>query len=250
MLMKRTFYLYLIITIAIYSKLNADTTLMNQLRSYNTPNPSYRDSNLSLRERLTNWFPNHFVIYIDNHYYLSTPRVNDIRSDFYIKYNVFSNRNSVIPDTTAYFTEDYIRFRNNETIPANGLSNNDFYDIKNQLAWLTVLFRAVGSPLPDVMLTTYDEVETYVIVNEYNLRQKVILPSFTETMKKLNHFYQGYTSYFQMNEIIKINNRIEFYGTMFLKNHASNDTDFVDVRFHTNRQNQIDLIMFFIYRNI
>ena len=224
--------------------------LMPQLRHHATPSITHKDQNLSVREQLNKWFPNHFVIFLDNHYYLSTPRHRDIRSDFYVKYDIFNPRMTITPDTTAIYTENAITLRTNEVIPVNGLSNNDIQDIKNQIAWLTVLFRSLGTPVPELMLSFYDEVETYVIVNELNLRQKVILPSFTETMKKLNHFYQGYTSYFQMNEIIKINSRIEFYGTMYLWNNSSKKTDFMDVRFHTNRQTEIDLIMFFIYRDI
>ena|GEM_PF-2653522 len=228
----------------------SETPLMLQLRRHSYHSLEQRDHGLLLRERLNKWFPNHFVIYLDNHYYLSTPRYNDIRSDFYIKYNVFNPRMTVVPDTSATFTDDSIILRNNEIIPASGLTHKDFYDIKNQISWLTVLFRTLGSPVPELMLSYHDEVDTYVIVNEYNLRQKVILPSFAETIKKLNQFYEGYTAYFQMNEIVKMNSRLEFYGTVFLRDIANNRTDFIDVRFHTNRQNQIDLVMFFIYRDI
>ena len=230
--------------------LYSETPLMRELNRDRYPSIGQRDQNLTVRDRLSKWFPNHFVIFLDSYYYVSTPRFNDIKSDFYIRYNVFNPRMSIMPDTTATFTENAIVLRNNEIIPANGLTYNDFYDIKNQIAWLTVLFRSLGSPLPELMITQRDEVDTWVIVNENDLRQRVILPSFAETILKLNLFYEGYTSYFQMNEIVKMNNRLEFYGTLFLKDRASSQTDFVDVRFHTNRQNQIDLIMFFIYRDV
>jgi len=223
---------------------------MRQLNRDRYPSLRERDQNLTVSERLRKWFPNHFLIYLDNHYYLSTPRYNDFRSDFYIRHDVFNPRMSIVPDTTATFTENSIILRNNEIIPANGLTNHDFQDIKNQIAWLTVLFRTLGSPIPELMLTQHDQVDTWIIVNENNLRQKIILPSFAETITKLNQFYLGYTAYFQINEVIKMNSRLEFYGTLFLSDKANNQTDFVDVRFHTNRQNQIDLIMMFIYRDV
>ena len=247
--MKKIIIIILFLSIVVVT-IVADTPLMFQLKRDTYQSLRDRNQNIPLQQRLNLWFPNHFVIFLDGHYYLSTPRYNDIRSDFYIKYNIFNPGMAVIPDTTATFTPDAVILRNRETIPASGLTENEFYDIKNQLAWLTVLFRTLGSPVPELMLSQNDEVETYVIVNEYDTRQMVILPSFAETIKKLNQFYEGYTAYFRINEIIKMNNRLEFYGTMFLRDIQNNRTDFVDVRFHTNRQNQIDLVMFFIYRNV
>ena len=241
--------LIFIFNIGVYG-LFGETSLMRQLRDDSPVFVRERDHNMLLRDRLDSWFPNHFVIYLDNGYYLSTPSYNEVRSDFYVRQSIYSPYMAVIPDTSATFDESSIILKNKEVIPANGLSADDFYDIKNTIAWLTILFRTHGSPVPDIMLGGYDEVETYVIVNEQSLRQKIIMPSFTETIKKLNQFYQGYTSYFRMNEIVKMNSRIEFYGTVFIRDLSTRKTDFMDVRFHTNRQNQIDLIMFFIYRDV
>jgi hypothetical protein len=203
-----------------------------------------------LIERLDRWFPYHSKLVLGEHYYLTAPYYRGLRADFFVRYDPFSRNVFVEVDTSAIFTDNAIILRTGEVIPAHNLSHDDFIDMKNQIAWLTVLFRTLGTPIPEIMLGNYDEVETYVIVNEDSVRQKIILHSFKETIKKLNTFYEGSITYFNFNEIVKSNGRIEFFGTLFVRDKVNDVVDFVDVRFHTSRQNQINLIMFFIYRDI
>lgn len=228
----------------------AETPLFRHLNRTFYSSIRLKDEKLPLTNKLDKWFPYHQRIIIDNSYYLTKPYFNDIRADFFIKYDEYSHRASVIPDTSCVFTDSTIVLKNNEIIPASNLSVKDFIEIKNQISWLTVLFRTLGTPIPELMLGNYDDVDTFVIIYEDSLKQKVILPSFTETIKKLNHFYEGKTTYFKFNEVKKINSRLEFFGTVFIKDIENDITDFIDVRFHTNRLNEIDLVMFFIYRNV
>jgi len=246
--MKKSILILLLLAISIL--LHCETPLFRQLNRGLFDSIRNRDQNLPLVERLDRWFPHHQKIVMGDAFYLTTPYFRDFRSDFFVQYEPFYRRIAVIPDTTAFFSEKEIVLSTGEVIPAFNLTHEDFLDVKNQIAWLTVLFRTLGTPMPELMIERRDDIETYVIVNEDSLRQKVILPSFAETIKKLNQFYDGNVSYFQFNEVIKSNSRLEFFGHLFIRDVENETVDFIDVRFHTNRQNEINLVMFFIYRKV
>jgi hypothetical protein len=201
-------------------------------------------------ERLDRWFPRHTRLVLDGMFYMTTPYYRDFRSDFFVEYEPFARGREFNVDTSATHTEDTIVLNTGEIIPAFNLTEQDFMDIKNRLVWLTTLIRTLGTPVPELMLTNTDEVETWVIVNENSLRQKVIMPSFADTVRRMNVFYSGNIAYFKFNEIRKINGRLEFFGHVMIRDIANDKTDFVDIRFHTNRQNEINLVMLFIYRDV
>jgi len=230
--------------------LTAETPLFRQLQHVHYQSMRTRDQNLTLTERLQKWFPRHFRLIIGDNFFLTTPYFGDFRSDFFIRYEPFTRGLVINVDTSATHNENEIILKTGEVIPAFNLTEQDFFDIKNQLAWLTTMFRTLGTPVPELMFTGYDEVETWVIVNEDSLRQKVIMPTFTDTVKRLNSFYSGNLSYFRFNEIRKHNGRLEFFGHIMIRDLAKNTTDFIDIRFHTNRQNEINLVMLFIYRDV
>lgn len=247
--MKLKIYLALILIISSYS-IYAHSKLMREMYKTYYPSIRLKDQRLTLREKLQKWFPKHQIISIDKKYYLTSPYFRDLRADFFIKNDVVSRRTSVIPDTTATFSDSTIVLNTGESIPAFNLDHKDFREIKNQIAWLNVLFRTIGTPIPELMLGNFDEVETYVIIYNNNNREMVIMPSFTETVKKINYYYENHLVYFEFEEVKKVNSRLEFNGKMFIRNTSKNLTDFIEVRFHTNRLNEIDLAMFIIHKNI
>jgi len=240
----------LVIFIASVVLLRGETPLFWQLQRIHYQSLRERDQNLTLTERLDRWFPRHFRLILDGKFFLTTPYFQDFRSDFIIEFEPFVRGDVFNIDTTATYTENEIILRTGEVIPAHNLTEQDFVDIKSKLSWLTTMFRTLGTPVPELMITVNDEVETWVIVNEDSLRQKVILPSFADTVRRLNSFYAGNMSYFRFNEIRKINDRLEFFGHIMVRDEANDVTDFIDIRFHTNRQNEINLVMLFIYREV
>jgi hypothetical protein len=198
--------------------------------------------------RLDKWFPHHIKMIFGDTYYLTSPYYNGLRSDFYLKFNPNNPLQYIIPDTSATHTDSTIVFRTGEVIRAVNLTEKDYRDIAGQMAWLTALFRTLGTPVPEVMLGNYDAVETWVIVYEDGKKEMIIMPTFTETIQRLSLFYHGFTPYFKFSEVRKSNSRLEFFGTLYVRDRRDDVSDFIDVRFHTNRQNEIDLVMFFIYR--
>ena len=249
--MLRKFLLMSVIFVMSFSTwLYSDSLLIKELRKNHYPSLRFKDQRLTLKEKLQKWFPKHQIINVDKNYYLTTPYFRHKRSDFVIKNDVISRRSSVIPDTTCTFTDSTIVLNTTEIIPAFNLTQDDFRQIKNQLAWLTVLFRTLGTPIPELMLGNFDEVDTYVIINKGEVKERIIMPSFTETVKKLNNFYENKQVYFEFAEVKKINSRLEFFGSMFVRDSQANKTDFIEIRFHTNRLNEIDLVMFIIHKNV
>jgi hypothetical protein len=230
--------------------LMAEAPMFRQLRTAPLQRVDQRDANLTQRQRLDRWFPHHMKLIMGGQMYLTTPYHRGFRSDFFVGDFPFLSRDPINPIITSTFTDTTIVLQTGEVIPATDLLEQDFIDIKDQIAKLTIMFRSLGTPLPDQMIRGIDNIETFVIVNENGSREKVIFPSFAETVRRLNSFYQGYTSFFQFTEVIKMNSRLEFYGTFFIRNNRTHSTDFIDVRFHTNRRNEINLVMFFIYRDV
>ena len=249
--MQRKLYtLFFILLLTSLNFIHSETLLLKKLQQSYNPYLRLKDQKLTLKEKLHKWFPKHQIINVDKNYYLTTQYFQDTRADFIIKNDVTSRRTSVIPDTVCSYTDSTIVLNTKEIIPAYNLSKTDFKEIKNQIAWLTVLFRTLGTPVPELMLGNYDEIETYVIINNQDSRDRIIMPSFTETIKKINYHYENQNAYFEFKEIKKINSRLEFFGNMFIKNADNNNVDYIDIRFHTNRLNEIDLVMFIIHQDI
>ena len=223
----------------------SETPMYNQLNLYNNDSLRSRDTQLPLTMRLDKWFPHHSKLFLGGSYYLTTPYFHGFRGDFYVK---LSN-GRIVPDFGCEFTGDAITFKNGESLKAVHLTEQDFHDISGQLALLKVIFRSLGTPLPEQVLWYDDDIESWVVIYENEKKERIIMPSFAETIRRMNLVYQGCVPYFRFNEIRKSNSRLEFFGTIFIRDMNNNTIDFIDVRFHTNRQNQIDLVMFFVYRN-
>ena len=227
-----------------------ETPLTRQLNWGLIPTIRYKDQSLSVHEQLDKWFPHHQKILIGYNYYLTTPYFQDIRADFYLEYHIENQKSTITADITATYTEDEIILKNSERIKASNLTEIDFLEIKSQLAWLNVVFRTLGTPIPEILYGEDDDIETWTIIYDEDKKERVILPSLKDTIKRLNSFYEGQLVYFKFNEVKKINSRIEFYGTFLIKDLVKSQTDFIDIRFHTDRWNEIDLVMLFVYRNI
>ena len=242
--------LIIVVYLAITYKLFCETPLTRQLNWGLMPTIRYKDQNLSIHEQLDRWFPHHQKILIGYNYYLTTPYFQDIRADFYLEYHIEDRKSVIKADNTATYTEDAIIFKNNERIRATNLTEIDFLEIKSQLAWLNVIFRSLGTPLPEILYGEDDDIETWTIVYDEDKKERVILPSLKDTIKRLNSFYEGQLVYFKFNEVKKINSRVEYYGTFLIKDLINSQTDYIDIRFHTDRWNELDLVMLFVYRNI
>jgi len=238
------------ISVIIVSLLRAESPLTRQLEYALIPTIKFKDEKLSIHDKLNKWFPNHQKLLMGYYYYLTMPYYNDIRADFYLEYIIQDNKGLIKADTTAIFLDETIIFKNDERIKATGITEWDFLDIKSQLAWLNVLFRSLGTPVAELILGEEDEIEIWTIIYEDDKKERVLLPSLHSTIKRLNSFYENHLVYFKFNEVKKINSRLEFYGTFLIKDPKKEKTDFIDIRFHTDRWNEIDLIMLFIYRNI
>jgi len=206
------------------------------------------DDNIPFSMRIDKWFPYHSMIRLENSYYLTTQYFNGFRGDFYIKYAPNNPNTYIVPDTDCTFTDDSIIFKNGEVIPAINLTETDFHTIAPQLAWLQVLFRSLGTPVTDLILGNSDDVENWVVIYEDGNKNLIMFPTFAEAMRRISEFYQGYISYFTFKDIHKANGRLEFFATLLVRDRHNEVTDYVDVRFHTDIDNVIDLVMFFIYR--
>jgi len=206
------------------------------------------DDNLPFSMRIDKWFPYHSMIRMENSYYLTTQYFNGFRGDFNIKYDPYNPHTFIVPDTDCTFTENSIIFKNGEVVPAVNLTEQDFHDIAPQLAWLQVLFRSLGTPVPDLILGYNDEVENWVVIYEDGYKNLIMFPTFADAMRHISQFYQGYVPYFSFKDIHKSNGRLEFFATLLVRDRRNEVTDYVDVRFHTDIENVIDLVMFFIYR--
>jgi hypothetical protein len=198
--------------------------------------------------RLDKWFPHHSKLSLGGSYYLTTPYYFDFSGDLYIRFNPMNPRAFVTPDMRASAIENGIQFRTGEVIRTRHLDDQDVLDIMDQLGYLLVLFRSLGTPIPELILGSRDDIETWVIVYEDGVKHRVIFPSFYDSIIAINDYYQGYIPYFQIDEVRKMNSRLEFFGKLLVHNQKNQTTDFMDVRFSTNRQNEIHLVMFFIYR--
>jgi len=241
--MKRLYILtvFLFLRVLIFS----ETQMFYQLNNHFYEPLRNRDIHLPLSMRLDKWFPHHSKLFLGGGYYLTTPYFHTFRGDFYIR----QSQGRVIPDFGCEFTENAITFKNGEKMRAVNITEQDFHDIQSQLALIKVLFRSLGTPLPELMVWNDDDVESWVIIYENDKKDRVIMPSLAETIRRMNRVYQGSIPYFRYNEIRKSNSRLEFFGTLFVRNPNTDSVDYIDVRFHTNRKNEIDLVMFFIYRD-
>jgi hypothetical protein len=246
--MKKLKIYTLLVILAMGSLLLAELPLHRQLNHLRYDSKRERDLHLPFTMRLDKWLPNHSRLSLGGSYYLTTPYYFGFSGDFYLRFNPMNPRAYVTPDMRATAIEDGIQFRTGEVIRAKHLYPEDVDDIKDQLGYLLVLFRSLGTPIPELILGSRDDIETWVIVYEDDVKHRVIFPSFYDSVIALNDYYQDYIPYFQIDEVRKMNSRLEFFGKLLALNTKNQTTDFIDVRFSTNRQNEIHLVMFFIYR--
>jgi hypothetical protein len=226
-----------------------DLPMHIRLDDYNYSRLSNRDNDLPFDMQLDKWFPHHSKLFFGNMIYLTTPYFLGARSDFYISRNPQNEFTVILRDTQYTHTDTELTMKTGEIIQLKYLSESDIFDIKPQIAWLTILFRSLGSPVPELMLGAIDDAESWLVIYENDEKNRLIFDSFHDCIRRINSFYEGYVSYFMIDEIRKMNGRLEFFGTLFMLDKLNDKMDFIDVRFHTNRDNVIDLTMFFIYRD-
>jgi len=246
--MRKTLCLILFYIMGVSVCLYSDPVMYHDLLQRRLKSLENADSEIPFSMQLDKWFPHHSKIRMGDGYYLTTPYFNGFRGDFFVKYDSKNPYTHIVPNTEVTFTDRNITFKNGEVIDAFDLTERDFHEIAGQLAWLQTLFRSLGSPIPDMILSDRDNVEHWVIIYEDGHKNLILYNTFSEAMKKISQFYQGYVPYFEYKWIRKSNNRLEFFATLLLRDIENEVTDFVDVRFHTNLENEIDLAMFFIYR--
>jgi len=247
-IMRKTLCLILLCILGVYTSLLCDPIMYQELSRGRLISRDNEDNQIPFSMQLDKWFPHHSKIRMGDGYYLTTPYFNGLRGDFFVKYDSKNPYTYIVPNTEVTFTDRTITFKNGEVMQAYDLTERDFREIAGQLAWLQTLFRSLGSPIPDMILSDQDDVEHWVIIYEDGHKNLILYNTFSEAMKKISQFYQGYVPYFQYKWVRKTNNRLEFFATLLLRDMENEVTDYVDVRFHTNLENEIDLAMFFIYR--
>jgi len=205
---------------------------------------------LSFAERIKQWLPYHQKEIINEFNYFTTSEYQGFRGSFCLNNNENHLDPSYLANQFLVFHGDTITLFNEEVISAHNITSNDFNDLAQQIVFLNLLFRTLGTPIPEIIYEQTDNIQTWLITNEDNIRERRIFYSFEDAIWKLNYFYQGWKIYFRFLDIRKINSRIELIGTLYSVDPSSHKTDYMDIRLHTDRNNEIDLCMIFIYRDI
>jgi len=195
-------------------------------------------------EYLKSIFPSHLILKLNRNFYLYLPKKNDFSANL-----VFGQETSS-PFIKKWEKRDsYYVFFAQDSIYASRISIKDSEQIIPVINTLIYTFKCLGTPLYRD-LSYKSQAETWLIRNVDEKRTKEGFQDFRQVLDIFHKKWNGYNIYLKLNEIKKANGHIEFSLNIIAEKPFDKNKDFLDVRFHTDQDLNIDLVMFFLYENV
>ncbi len=150
---------------------------------------------------------------------------------------------------SAEIYQNYLIINNSEKILAKGIPSKELSAVKDKITQITILHRLLGNDFFSSLLVPITTKTSIFLRSTEN--HKFEFNDYSSFLNRMNNYWNNRIVYFQLTELKKNNeNRLEFWGTLFAVDHQNKTYDYADVRFHLNKKNQLDLIMWFIYPDL
>jgi len=191
-------------------------------------------------------FPDHKVSVKSDVIKIEKKPYLDLSSNIYLESIRKDNNISFHPSEEAYIENNELILWNNDKIRISGMDNSEVLDIVPSITNINILHRSLGTNLKFFFLLP-DIVSTTAIFNLAEGREILEFDSYFSLMMLLDEYLENYNFYFNMTEIKKVNGFIEFSGDFAALSPDQKTTYFAKARFHLNKKNIMDLIMFSFY---
>lgn len=195
-------------------------------------------------DRLKAIFPNHLIVKMNQRYHLSMPKKELMNGD--LIFNLDANK-PFLKD--ALIKPDYIVFPTRDTMVYRWIQKDELDIITPQITTLLYSFKCLGTDFyPNIKFQT--DADTYFIHYKNDVKTKKEYTAYRPVLDMFHQKWKRNQIYLRLNEAKKVNDYTEFTINLISINPKTKKKDFVDVRFHFNLKNEIDLVMFFYYEDI
>lgn len=190
------------------------------------------------------YFSSHQQMTFNNKIYFKTPVIDDMNANLVLVKNhksIYDNSYSVYSNSIVYSSTDSISF--------NKLTSQEILAIAPQINQLIYMLKCLGTPHYELFLRN-DPITSFLIINENEKRINKSYESLQEALKALHTQWQARIIYLKLNPIIKKNNHLEFSISILSHEKKTDKKDFAEMKMHFNLDNQIDLAMITIFKDI
>jgi len=195
-------------------------------------------------EYLKSNFPSHLILKLNKKFYLYLPKKNDFNA------NLVFGQDAKKPFIEHYEKHNKIMvFQNADSIQYNRISEAEADYLAPVLNNLIYTVKCLGTPMYQRQNFRSDA-ETWLIRNIDGSRTKAGFQDYRQVFEMLDKKWSGYNVYLKLNEFKKANGHIEFSMNLIAEKPFDKNKDFLDIRFHTDQNLNIDLVMFFWYENV
>ncbi|HOE91093.1 MAG TPA: hypothetical protein PLV22_03885 [Candidatus Cloacimonadota bacterium] len=189
-------------------------------------------------------FPSHLVLSLENKYYLFMPHQSDMSADL-----VFQ-QNSTKPFLNTWeMRNDYLVYPSKDSVSTAYLTNKEAAEMAPIINALLYKIKCIGTPL-FAKAEFNANAETWLIKRNEGGRTKEELPSLNVAFNMLNNKWKNRNIYLRIADLKKANGHLEFHFNVMALQRHDNTKDFLDIRFHADIDNKIDLVMLFLYEDI
>ncbi len=195
-------------------------------------------------DRLKTVFPNHLIVKMNQQYHLSMPKKELMNGD--LLFNLDANK-PFIKD--VQIKPNYIVFPTKDTMNYRWIPKDELDAIIPQISTLLYSFKCLGTDFyPNIKFQT--DADTYLIHYKDDKKTKKEYSAYRPVLDMFHQKWKKNQIYLRLNDAKKINDYTEFSINLISINPKTKKKDFVDIRFHFNLKNEIDLVMFFYYEDV
>ena len=179
------------------------------------------------------------------HFSKSTVKLNTVsqlpHQSIVYQWKKHKGKYTISCDDEVIVDDNSIKLPDGEIIPYQNISQYDMEQIAPNLIKLLYLHRSLGTSLFNYVVTK-SPCEIYTLLHTPQKRYLDKSQDYAAVLATLNNHWAGKTVIFQIKQIQKLNERIEFIAEAQIFE-ASTKTESAIFRFHLNRNNRIDLAM-------
>lgn len=189
-------------------------------------------------------FPYHLVLSLEDKFYLYMPHMDGFNPDL-----VFAQKSNKYIVSNWNQVNDYIVFPAKDSINIARLYEDDLYILIPILNNLIYKIKCIGTPLFN-NVQFHSNADTWMIRNNGEQRIKEEIKRSNQAFNILNKQWKDHDIYVKLVDFKKVDGHIEFFINVIAEKRIDKTKDFCDIRFHTDLECEIDLIMFFLYENV
>jgi hypothetical protein len=192
-------------------------------------------------------FPQSKLQKIDELFYLKRGTFMEFNGDIFVQKEIKEDCINILPYYDYQLKNSKLVLPNKEEIDVSDLNMEEIDAIGNSILQLIYSHRALGTKLINFLII-HDEVPTTLIVRS-DERELYEIYSYANLLLMLSKYWQNSQVYFNLNEVKKVNGKIELVGYL-VANDDSGKYDMAEIWFRLDKDYKLDLIMMMLYQQL